>query len=273
MSWANVVPVTDDLFSRPPLDRHRLAEAGPHLIVEVVDEAPSTNALVVARAREGSAEGLVVVAEHQTAGRGRMDRTWETPARAALTFSMLLRPRVAPLEWPWLPLLAGVAVSGALRESGIEVGLKWPNDILVGDLKTGGILLERVETPTGPAAVVGIGLNVSTTGEELPVATATSLAIATGAAPDRTSLLLAIVHRLREEYDAWQAGGAADLHASYVAACVTVGRDVDVALPGGAALTGRATGIDPGGRLVVQGAGGETAVGAGDVVHVRAFDQ
>ena len=276
MSSANVVPVTDDPNARPPLDRDRLSDAGPGLAVEVVDVAASTNALVAARAREGADEGLVVVAEHQTAGRGRLDRSWETPPRAALTFSVLLRPAAGPEQWPWLPLLTGYAVGSALRDAGFDAGVKWPNDVLIGDLKVAGILVERVDTPSGPAAVVGVGLNVSTTAEELPVQTATSLALAAGDAPDRTTLLLALLARLREEYDAWQ-GGAGDLRASYTRACVTVGRDVRVDLPGGATLTGRATGLDAGGRLTVRPDTGtdpaETAVGAGDVVHVRVADR
>jgi BirA family biotin operon repressor/biotin-[acetyl-CoA-carboxylase] ligase len=286
MSSANVVPVTDHPSARPPLDRDRLADAGPGLAVEVVDVAASTNAVVAARARDGAAEGLVVVAEHQTAGRGRLDRTWESPPRAALTFSLLLRPTVGPQLWPWLPLLAGYAVGSALREAGFDAGVKWPNDVLIGDLKVAGILVERVETPTGPAAVLGVGLNVSTTAEELPVPTATSLALAAGEAPDRTAVLRALLVRLREEYDAWQATPG-DLRASYTRACVTVGRHVRVDLPGGDTLTGRATGLDAGGRLTVRpdavtgsgtgsGAGsgaGEVAVGAGDVVHVRVAEQ
>ena len=120
----------------------------------------------------------MVVAEHQTAGRGRLDRSWETPPRAALTFSVLLRPSVGPEQWPWLPLLTGYAVGTALRDAGFDAGVKWPNDVLIGDLKVAGILVERVDTPTGPAAVLGVGLNVSTTAEELPVPTATSLALA-----------------------------------------------------------------------------------------------
>lgn len=262
--------MTGDLPPRPSLDSGRLAAGPPGLRVEVVQEAPSTNALVAERARAGAGEGLVVVAEHQTAGRGRLDRTWETPDRAALTLSVLLRPRVAPTEWPWLPLMTGYAVSRALREAGVEAGLKWPNDVLVGEGKVGGILVERVETPSGPAAVVGMGINVSTTREELPVEAATSLAIEAGAAPDRTDLLLWILGALREEYDAWQAGGTAALHAAYQRSCVTVGRDVRVTLPGGRSFTGRATGIDADGRLAVDGPEGRVAVGAGDVVHVRA---
>ena len=264
--------MTADLPERPFLDGDRLAAGPPGLRVEVVDATPSTNVLVAERARSGAEEGLVVVAEHQTSGRGRLDRSWETPARAALTFSVLLRPAVAPAEWPWLPLMTGYAVGRALREAGFEAGVKWPNDVLIGDRKVAGILVERVETGAGPAAVVGVGINVSTTREELPIEAATSLAIEAGTAPDRTDILLWVLGALREEYDAWQAGGAAPLHAAYLRSCATVGRDVQVALPGGGALTGRATGIDPGGRLVVAGPDGEVAVGAGDVVHVRSVN-
>ncbi|WP_307827844.1 biotin--[acetyl-CoA-carboxylase] ligase [Nocardioides sp. SYSU D00038] len=256
---------------RPPLDVARLAAAEGS--VEVVATATSTNAVVAERAREGAADGLVVVAEEQTAGRGRLDRTWEVPPRAALTFSVLLRPTAPPARWPWLPLLTGRAVATALRAAGVEAGLKWPNDVLVGDRKIAGILLERVETPQGPAAVVGIGLNVAQDAPELPVATATSVALELGRGADRTDLLLGLVAALRGGYADWQAGGDAGaerLRAAYAADCVTLGRDVRVELPGGDALTGRAVGVDAGGRLVVEHAGGSTAVAAGDVVHVRA---
>ena len=231
----------------------------------MVERTGSTNALVADRARDGAAAGLVVATEHQVAGRGRLDRTWETPDRAALTFSVLWRPRRPGAEWPWLPLVAGVAVVGALREHGVDAGLKWPNDVMVGDHKLAGILAERVETPTGPAAVLGIGLNADQTREELPVDTATSVTLATGTSPDRTGLLASLVTHLRQEYDAWQAGGAAAVRAAYLEACVTVGRQVRVSLPGGDELVGRAGDVDAAGRLVVAG----TPVAAGDVVHVR----
>ena len=111
-------PVTDSTADRPPLDLDRLATP-VDWSVEVVDATPSTNALVAERARSGAAgEGLVVVAEHQTAGRGRLDRTWETPARSALTMSLLLVPRAAAADWPWLPLLTGYAAARALRQLG-----------------------------------------------------------------------------------------------------------------------------------------------------------
>ncbi len=228
-------------------------------------QAGSTNAVVADRAREGAAAGLVVATEHQVSGRGRLDRSWETPDRAALTFSVLWRPERPGTEWPWLPLVAGVATVAALREHGVEAGLKWPNDVMLGDHKLAGILAERVETPTGPAAVLGIGLNVDQTREELPVATATSIRLATGAPTDRSDLLVSLVTRLHREYDAWLAGGGAAARAAYLDACVTVGRQVRVGLPGGDVLTGAAEDVDASGRLVVAG----TALAAGDVVHVR----
>jgi len=267
--------VTSEPLARPPLDADRLAGADPDLLpglsVEVVDEAGSTNALVADRGRAGAGQGLVIVAEHQTAGRGRLDRSWETPARAALTFSVLLRPTAPTQSWPWLPLLAGYAVAKALRGTGFDASVKWPNDVLLGDRKVAGILVERVETPTGPAAVIGVGLNVGMTADELPVPEATSLALA-GGAPDRTELLGLVLDTLWDAYVAWQEGGeeaATRLAASYAAVCSTVGRDVAVALPGGQSLTGRAVGIDASGRLLVSSGGERVAVGAGDVVHVR----
>lgn len=266
---------------RPSLRPTELAALAPRLRVEVIDETTSTNAVAAERARSGAGEGLVVVAEHQTAGRGRLDRAWETPPRSGLTFSVVLRPQVPATSWPWLPLLTGVAVAGCLRDRGWAVGLKWPNDVLVEDAagaarKVAGILLERVETPTGPAAVVGVGLNVSLTRDELPVPTATSLTLErrSGVAVevDRTELLAALLQRLWKEYDAWRTGGAGSstrLRTSYAAACLTLGRDVRVELPAAGPLSGRATRVDRDGRLVVEGPDGEVVVGAGDVVHVR----
>ncbi len=267
--------VTDAGSSRPPLDLARLTGAGtPWRTVEVVAAAASTNADVAVRAGLGEPEGLVLVAEHQTAGRGRLDRAWETPARAALTFSVLLRPTGVPdRRWPWLPLLAGLAVvEGVVAAGGPECGLKWPNDVLHDGLKVAGILVERHQTPQGAAAVLGIGLNVSTGPAELPVPTATSLAVAGAPGLDRTALLLALLAALRRRYDAWSraagdpAGGLLD---DYRRRCVTLDRSVRVHLPSGDTLEGAAVGLDPDGALVVESAGRRRTVSAGDVVHVR----
>lgn len=261
---------------RPPLDAAALAGLAPGLVVEVVEAVASTNALAAEQARAGAPDGRVVVAEHQTAGRGRLDRSWETPPRASLTFSLVLRPSVPAADWPWLPLLTGHTVAKTLRAAGYAAAVKWPNDVLIGDRKVAGILVERIETPSGPAAVVGVGVNVSQQPDEIPVPTGTSLALESGAEPDRTALLAGLLSGIREAFDAWQAGGAAataHLRSSYAASCDTVGRDVRVALPSGEVLEGRATGIDQAGRLEVRGLDGPTVVGAGDVVHVRAADQ
>ncbi len=262
--------------TRGPIDAERLAaasERSPDLTFELLDEAPSTNAVAAERARAGAHEGLVVVADHQVAGRGRLDRVWQTPPGTAVTFSLVLRPTAPAASWPWLPLLVGHNVAKAITALGYDARVKWPNDVLLADdRKLVGILVERVETPTGPAAVVGVGINVATTADELPVVTATSLEVARPGAPDRTSVLLAVTAALREGYDIWQTGGeqaTARLAQSYRSHCATLGRDVRVELPGGGDLTGRAVDIDDDGRLVVRTATGEQRVGAGDVIHVR----
>jgi BirA family biotin operon repressor/biotin-[acetyl-CoA-carboxylase] ligase len=260
---------------RPSLDVERLRTAlgtsSSLYAVEVVDAAPSTNALVAARAREGASEGLVVAAEHQTAGRGRLDRTWVTPPRAALTFSLLVAPGRVPVDrWPWLPLLTGLAVSeGVRRAAGVEASLKWPNDVLVDGLKVAGILVERVETPTGAVAVVGVGLNVSTTRDELPVPSATSLRLAGATSLDRSALLGAVLRAFTASYDGWLSAAGHGLRTSYARACSTIGQRVRVGLPTGETLHGSATGVDERGRLLVDDGTRVHALGAGDVVHVR----
>lgn len=271
---------------RPPLDHQRLSRLEP-VRVEVVEVAPSTNALVAERAREGEEAGLVVVAEHQQAGRGRLDRVWQTPPRAALTFSMLVDPQVPAERWGLLPLLAGFVVETVLAGRIEGVGLKWPNDVLATgpdgvDRKLVGILVERVEGPHGPLAVVGIGINVSQTPDELPIEGATSVltqlraevaaegggeADVAGARVDRTELLEELVAT-------WQAlvpllGEPEDLLAGYRAVSTTLGREVEVHLPGGRTHRGTALDLDPRGALVVGDGPGTLTVTAGDVVHVR----
>jgi BirA family transcriptional regulator, biotin operon repressor / biotin---[acetyl-CoA-carboxylase] ligase len=245
--------------------------------VHVLGETGSTNADVRAAAAAGARPAYVVVADHQKAGRGRMDRTWETPAGAALTFSVLLRPEGVPdARWGWLPLLAGVAVAEAVRKvTAVDVRLKWPNDVLAPDgRKLAGILVERVETPDGPAAVVGIGLNVSTDADELPVLTATSLALAGAPAEalDRPRLLGACLEALATRFLAWHAAGggaaACGLAEAYGALCATLGAEVAVTL-GGSVVAGRAVTVDDDGALRLVTPAGPAAVAAGDVTHLR----
>jgi len=236
--------------------------------VTVVPQTGSTNADLLEQARAGAAEGLVLVAEEQTAGRGRLGRTWSAPPRAALTFSVLLRPAgVPPSQLGWLPLLTGVAVAAAVRgQAGVPASLKWPNDVLVGERKLAGILAEA----HGDAVVVGVGLNVTLSQDELPVPTATSLFIEDAKSADRAELLAAILTGLARRYQDWRAGpDDAGLRQDYLRWCATIGREVRVELPGGAVLTGTAEDVDDAGRLVVRAPGNLVAVGAGDVVHVR----
>jgi BirA family transcriptional regulator, biotin operon repressor / biotin---[acetyl-CoA-carboxylase] ligase len=249
--------------------------------VSVVGSTGSTNADLLAAARAGTPEGMVLVAEEQTSGRGRLGRDWVSQPGGSLTFSVLLRPTgVPPSLRGWLPRLGGVAVTAALRaETDVEPSLKWPNDVMAepaGDCAAGdgaklaGILAEQA----ADAVVLGIGLNISASRDQLPTDSATSLGLLGALRPDRSALLAAILRELEQWYWrwAWQAGGDADgsgLRAQYLRDCATVGRQVRVELPGGACLTGLAIGIDDLGRLVLQTADGERYVSAGDVVHVR----
>ena len=269
---------------RPPLAADALADAllpGSRLLtaVRVVARTGSTNADLLAAARAGTAAGTVLVAEEQTAGRGRLDRNWHSQPGAALTFSVLLRPAaIPPSARGWLPLLTGVAVAAALRaQTGLDVSLKWPNDVLVSGAEPGiagklaGILAEQA----GDAIVVGIGLNVSASRDELPAPQATSLLLAGAAEPDRQAILVAALRELEHWYLPWAGADppgdalSSGLRAEYLRSCSTIGRDVRVELPGGAVLTGRACDVDPVGRLMVSTDGGVQAVSAGDVVHVR----
>lgn len=275
----NVVPVRYDDLRRPPIDPVALAAAltRPGSLwseVEVLPACPSTNAELGRRARTGAPSGAVLVTDHQTAGRGRLDRVWVTPAGAALTFSVLLEPdRVAPARWPWLPLLVGIAVAeGVRRVSEVDCTLKWPNDVLVADRKLAGILVERVDRPEGAVAVVGVGLNVTLDRDELPVPTATSLELEGAATTDRTVILREVLRSLEALFVQWQAdAGDARLGLvdSYVRRCSTLGREVRVHLPDGEQVLGTASGIDTDGRLEVRTPEGRRLLGAGDVVHVR----
>ena len=271
---------------REPLDAARLRRAalhpdGPWREIEVVPSTGSTNADLLARALRGEPEGVVLAAEEQTAGRGRMGRTWTSPPRAALTFSLLLNPAVPPARRGWLPLLTGVAVAAAVTEvTGIRTGLKWPNDVLAGNVLAGeGKLAGILAEAAGDAVVVGIGLNVSTEPAELPrplpgALPATSLRAAGAQAPDREELRLAILAGFERWYRPWrQASGDPDrsgLREEYVRWSATIGRTIRAELPGGQALSGSAAGVDPDGRLLVRvSSGAEVAVAAGDVVHLR----
>lgn len=264
-------------MEREALDPGRLRralEGSMWTRLDVVERTQSTNSDVAEAAQSGAPEGLVVAAEHQVAGRGRLGRVWQAPARSGLAVTVLLRPvEIAATRWPWLPLLTGVAVRDALaRGADVPARVKWPNDVLVEERKVAGILVERVETPVGPAAVVGMGVNVSLDADDIPVPEATSLLLSGGGLVDRTTLLVEILIALETEYGSWRrAGGeaAAGLRTAYLSACDTLGRRVRVSLPDGTVVVGTATGIDAAGQLSVDVGGATRRYGAGDVVHLR----
>jgi BirA family biotin operon repressor/biotin-[acetyl-CoA-carboxylase] ligase len=263
-------PYTD--LDRPPLHEAALRRAlvqpgGLWTDLRVVASTASTNADVAAAARGGAAEGLVVTAEWQSAGRGRLDRQWTAPPRAGIAVSALLRPTsVPPTRRGWLPLLTGVALAEAVRRvSEVDAVLKWPNDLLVDGRKCAGVL---VEAHNG-AVVIGLGLNTTLRADELPTDQAGSLSLAGAASTDRDPLLRAILRSLAVWYGRWRdRDGDADasgVRAAYLYHCATIGRDVRLELPSGARVSGRAETVDKDGCLVVGG----TAYCAGDVVHVR----
>lgn len=286
-------PYTD--LDRPPLSAARLRRAlvapnGPWRRLELLAETGSTNADAVAAARSGEPEGLVVVAERQTSGRGRRGRVWQSPPRAGLATSVLLRPGEADAErgwapvpvtgYGWLPLLAGVALAEAVRLlAELDARLKWPNDLLVDGAKCAGVLAEAVpgENDRPPAIVVGVGLNVTLRADELPEnptgLPATSLQLAGATATDRDPLLRALLRSLADWYERWRdAGGDAEasgLREAYLAGCATIGRQVRVLLPDGSEAHGTATGVDADGQLLVETNAETLRLAAGDVLHLR----
>ena len=167
------------------------------------DSIDSTNLEAMRQAKAGAPEGLCIVAREQTNGRGRLDRVWQSPKDAGLYFSMILRPRLDMSSWPLITLMAALAVCEALLKAcDLHADIKWPNDICVHGRKLCGILVETMETEGGPAAVVGIGINVSA--NSLPaelLTTATSVEVAIGRAPDRELVLEELVKAITERYD------------------------------------------------------------------------
>lgn len=261
---------------------------------EVVESTGSTNAdllrAVTVEPKEWP-DMSVLTAEHQTAARGRLDRHWESPARSAVSVSIVLRPvnaqglPVPTQSYSWLSMLAAVALRETLLEScGLPAEIKWPNDVLVRGRKISGILAQLGPMGDGnvPAVVLGTGLNVSLAEAELPVPTATSLLVEGAHTLDRTAILQSYLSRFSHLYRAFcnadgdpSAGlaGGQSLHKRVEAVLVTLGREVRAQLPGDHELIGHASRLDDYGSLLVVDHGGrEHVVTAGDVVHLRPTD-
>ena len=259
---------------------------------DLVQETGSTNSDLAAAAARGSTQYpdlSVLVAEHQIAGRGRLDRTWMAPARSALAVSVLLRPQssgggaLAPVAYPWLSLLAALALVHALEQlAKVPAGIKWPNDVVVKGRKLAGILAQLVPSSGAavPAVVVGAGLNVSARQEELATSSATSLLLENADTTDRSILLKAYLRSLTDLYRQFCAvDGDADaalrsgksLQASVSERLVTLGQPVRVELPGATEdLLGTATVLESSGALSVRDRrGADHIVSAGDIIHLR----
>jgi BirA family transcriptional regulator, biotin operon repressor / biotin---[acetyl-CoA-carboxylase] ligase len=261
------------------LRRALVTPTGPYAALDIVATVSSTNSALVDAAREGAPDRTVLVAEYQSAGRGRAGRSWVAPARSGLILSVLLRPTAVPqTRWSWLPLLAGIALCRSVSTvAELPVALKWPNDLLLGThrRKAAGILAELVSGQS--AVVIGIGLNVTLRPEELPGPAATSLAIENAACTDRDPLLRALLRALHGELRQWceHEGDpvACGLHEAYRQRCATLGEQVRVRLPDQTELTGTAVDIDTAGRLVVRSGDHRRALSAGDVTHVRVVER
>ena len=234
------------------------------------DQIDSTNTYVREQARDGSPEGLVAVADHQTAGRGRLGRRWESPPGANLLASVLLRPHIDPADLHLCTTVVALAAMDACRVvAGVGTLLKWPNDLLVEGAKVAGILAEAEFAGADLAAVVvGIGINVGWPGP--PEAGGTSLEAAAGSPVDRRALLHALLAALGERRAGLDAAaGRRALAEEGRRRCATLGQHVRVTLEA-EVITGRAVAVDDSGRLVVETPTGSRRVTAGDVVHLRA---
>jgi BirA family transcriptional regulator, biotin operon repressor / biotin---[acetyl-CoA-carboxylase] ligase len=268
--------VVDRDSLRAPLDvaalRNGLVGPGmPWRQLDVVAETGSTNADLLARAEAGAdIDGSVLLAEYQSAGRGRHGRQWSAPPQTQVALSVGVAGGSVPRTgWGWLPLATGVAVADALAALGVEAGLKWPNDVLAGGGKLAGILAE-VTSPT-PVIVLGLGLNVTLTAEEAPDSVATSLLMLGSSATDRNTLARHILRELALRIDAWRTAGGADpaLVADYQRYSVTLGSRVRASMPGDHEVVGVARAVDETGRLCVDTGGQTVAISAGDITHLR----
>ncbi len=265
--------------------------AGPFARLEIAARTGSTNTDLVQHAERepaGWPDLSVLGAEVQTAGRGRLDRSWEAPERSSLFVSILVRPfnrsgrPVPTTAYSWFSLLAALALAESVEDrTEIAPQLKWPNDVTVDGRKLAGVLAQFVPGAGAepPAVVVGVGLNVSLTEDELPVPAATSLLLEYAGTTDRNILLKSFLRSFADRYRsfcdvdgdadaAWEGGPS--LRERVGERMATLGQDVRADLPGGEALAGRALGLDPRGALIIRDDDGERhTISAGDVVHLR----
>jgi BirA family biotin operon repressor/biotin-[acetyl-CoA-carboxylase] ligase len=235
------------------------------------EELGSTSDRAKELADDGAEHGAVVIAESQTAGRGRRGRVWASPPRRNLTFSVVLRPDLPPARAPELTLVASIAVCEALRQAGVDAGIKWPNDVLVGGRKIAGILTELAAEPDRVHWVVlGVGVNVNARAEDFPPELrehATSLFLERGPAP-RALFAAACLTALEEWLDRHAEEGFAAIRAAWRERNVTLGRQVLVRADG-RDVEGVAVDLDEQGALLVRDGAGLQRILSGDVTLLR----
>ena len=236
--------------------------------VEHFDEIDSTNTYLKKQVGDEEAEGLVALADFQSSGRGRLDREWVSPPRASLLCSILLRPRLDASQLQLVVAAVALATRTALeRLCGLRPQVKWPNDLVVGENKLAGLLAEVVETSSGFAVVVGLGVNLTYEGSE--GVRATSVRSETGVTIVARALLDIVLEEIetrRAQLDSSE--GRATLRGEYTRALATLGQSVRVEQHNGS-LVGVARGLDDVGQLLVEVDGVVRTFGVGDVVHVR----
>jgi len=232
----------------------------------------STNQIALELGRKGYPEGTMVIAEEQTAGRGRWRRRWHSPPEKSLLFSMILRPQIPPELMPQLALVAGVSTARAIHlQTGIKPGIKWPNDLIYEGKKLCGILVERAGS-TDLCLVLGIGVNVNQERDDFPPElqdTATSLRRIAGEIIPRVPLLQQIVESLEEDYQEYCRAGFPPIRKRWLQYEVILGKKVRIAM-GNSEYWGKAIGLSENGELVVLSPQGEeTKFAAGEVTLCR----
>jgi len=224
--------------------------------IRVFQQTTSTNDVIEKLARDGVREGVVVYAESQTKGRGRLGRKWISPARKGLWFSILLRPDLRPQETTQLTVASATALRRAIfSETNLRVEIKWPNDLLIGGKKVGGILTElSAELDKVRHVVLGIGIDVNLDAAELPAElkrTATSLKIESGEAVSRAKLAVELLRELDADYRRVCDGKFAAVADEWEEHCATIGKNVAVQT-GDRKIRGRAESLDEDGALLVR---------------------
>ncbi len=247
---------------RAPLDQSQITSTlSQYWRVSVVDLTASTQDDLARKINSGDGRsGDVIVADYQSAGRGRLDRSFLAPPSTALLFSLYLNPKRSRDDWGFIPLLAGYSIADTLRIISADILIKWPNDLLIDEMKVGGI----ISTAVGQGVVIGIGINISTTTAELPVEGATSLALAGVNKLDRNFLLPLLLNAFEKDFTQWDQG--ISFLEKYSLLSGTQGKEVTIVGPSESTIRSRALSFDEQGRLHLEDG---QIVTVGDVVHLR----